>query len=73
MGIKQGELEMVNYILEHDIGMYKVAQLGKEKKGFGGGVGVGGAGAMGEPSTHSAVNSQWVTKGDTGGEGKKSD
>lgn len=36
MGIKQGELEMVNYILEHDIGMYKVAQLGKEKKGFGG-------------------------------------
>lgn len=32
--MKQGELEMVNHILEHDICIHKVAQLGKEKKGI---------------------------------------
>lgn len=34
VGMKQGELEMVSHILEHDICIHKVAQLGKEKKGI---------------------------------------
>lgn len=34
VGMKQGELEMVNHILEHDICIHKVALLGKEKKGI---------------------------------------